>query len=133
MTVGVLLITHTGVGSSLLEAAAGILSAQPELTSAIDVPGDSDPDTVFEQALGQCRKFDQGNGVLVMTDLYGSTPSNIATRLPEHHNVVVISGVNLPMLVRALNYHTLPLDEVAGKAVSGGRDGVTMTIKKQAS
>ena len=89
MTVGILLITHTDLGQSLLRSARAILAAEPARAEAIGVPGDSDPDAMFEQALAACRRLDSGDGVLVLTDLYGSTPSNIASRLTEHHNTLV--------------------------------------------
>jgi len=133
MTVGILLITHTGLGHSLLRSARAILAAEPADAEAIDVPGDSDPDAVFEQALAACRRLDSGDGVLVLTDLYGSTPSNIAGRLAERHNVLVLAGVNLPMLVRALNYRASPLEELGRKALHGARDGMVMTTRKVAS
>jgi PTS system ascorbate-specific IIA component len=133
MTVGILLITHTDLGQSLLRSARAILAAEPARAEAIGVPGDSDPDAMFEQALAACRRLDSGDGVLVLTDLYGSTPSNIASRLTEHHNTLVLAGVNLPMLVRALNYRASPLDELGTKAMHGARDGVVMTMRKEAS
>jgi len=133
MTVGILLITHTGLGHSLLRSARAILAAEPALAEAIDVPGDCDPDAIFEQALAACRRLDSGDGILVLTDLYGSTPSNIAGRLTEHHNVLVLAGVNLPMLVRALNYRSSPLAELAEKAIHGARDGMVITKRKEAS
>ena len=133
MTVGILLITHTDLGQSLLRSARAILAAQPAHAEAIGVPGDSDPERVFEQALETCRRLDQGDGVLVLTDLYGSTPSNIAARLAEHHNVLVLAGVNLPMLVRALNYRASPLGELGDKALCGARDGVVLTARREAS
>jgi len=70
--------------------------------------------------------------VLVMTDLYGSTPSNIATRLTETHNVLVVSGVSVPMLLRVLNYPDSSLGKLGEIAVSGARNGVVITTRKQA-
>ena len=71
-------------------------------------------------------QLDEGDGVLVLTDAYGSTPSNIACRLGARRQVAVVTGLNLPMLLRVLNYPALPLDELKEKAVSGGRDGVLL-------
>ena len=133
MSIGILLVTHSGLGHSLLRSARVILAAEPADAEAIDVPGDSDPDAVFELALAACRRLDSGDGILVLTDLFGSTPSNIAGRLTEHHNVLVLAGVNLPMLVRALNYRASPLDELGRKALHGARDGMVMTTRKEAS
>ncbi|CAK0770012.1 hypothetical protein CCP3SC15_4060003 [Gammaproteobacteria bacterium] len=67
--------------------------------------------------------LDQGDGVLVLTDMYGSTPSNIACRL-DSEKVRIVAGVNLPMLIRVLNYSYLSLEDLTNKAISGGRDGI---------
>ena len=127
MNVGLLLITHDKLGSKLLDTAAMILGNAPLNTMTIDVPGDSNPDTVYADASAACAALDQGDGVLVLTDLYGSTPSNIATRLLDGNKVLVVSGLNVPMLVRVLNYASCSLDELASKAESGARDGIIMT------
>ena len=71
--------------------------------------------------------------MLVLTDLFGSTPSNIANRLINSHNVSVVSGVSVPMLLRIMNYPDSQLDKLGEIAVSGARDGVVVTSRKQAS
>lgn len=133
MNVGLLLITHNELGRQLLQTAAGILGHNPVRAQTIAVSGDDDPDSITDEASRLCRELDQGDGVLVLTDLYGSTPSNIAARLLKEHNVLVISGVNIPMLMRILNYPSLPLEELGDKAISGARDGILATTGKQAS
>ena len=124
MTVGLLIITHEAVGRALLTTATKIIGVCPVATELLPVPMDSDCDALFERACGMIEHVDQGSGVIVLTDMFGGTPSNIATRLAEVHSVRVISGVNLPMVVRILNYSNLDLDKVAGKACEGGRDGI---------
>jgi PTS system ascorbate-specific IIA component len=133
MNVGLLLITHDELGSKLLDTAAMILGRPPAGAVAIGVPGDSNPDTVYTDASAACAALDQGDGVLVLTDLYGSTPSNIAARLLDEHKVLVVSGLNVPMLVRVLNYASCSLEELASKAESGARDGIIMMKETQAS
>ena len=133
MSVGLLLITHNELGQQLLSTAAGILGHTPLRVEAIGVAGDSNPDHVASEAGRLCSKLDQGDGVLVLTDLFGSTPSNIATRLLEQHRVLVLAGVNVPMLVRIFNYPSLPLEELGNKANSGARDGVILASSKKAS
>ena len=66
----------------------------------------------------------QQSGVLVLTDIYGATPSNIAMKLIQPGRVEGVAGVNLPMLIRALTYRDEPLDSVLDKAVSGAIEGV---------
>ena len=77
-----------------------------------------------EQAQGMVQELDRGDGVLVLTDMYGSTPSNIAAGLQKEGKVSVVAGINLPMLIRVLNYPFLDLAALAEKALSGGRDGI---------
>jgi len=116
----------------MLDATTGILGKCPLQALAITVNQDCDPDLVFELASEACTALDRGEGVLVLTDLYGSTPSNIATRLMDRHPVCIISGVNIPMLLRIMNYPKLGLEMLAEKAASGAHDGVIVTSRKQA-
>ncbi len=115
--------------------------AYPQLRS-LEVKQDDDPVHLLTRARRLIAEIQQGKGVLVLTDMYGSTPSNIAHRLSESPSntsgtshaepplsesptgIRVIAGINLPMLVRALNYAHLTLDELALKALSGGKDGI---------
>jgi PTS system ascorbate-specific IIA component len=88
-------------------------------------------DTPPEALLARCQRLadevDRGEGLLVLTDLYGSTPANVALALARGRaHTRVIAGVNLPMLLRALNYAALDLDTLVDKALDGGRDGVRL-------
>lgn len=124
MTVGILLICHNDIGGQLIETATDMLERLPTRLDHLDVRQDDDPIDLLNAARRRVTQLDGGQGVLVMTDMYGSTPSNIAHRLRDQHDVQVLSGVNLPMLVRALNYPRLPLDEMTEKARNGGREGI---------
>lgn len=124
MSVGLLIITHNRIGQELLYSATVMMEVCPLNALALQVHQDCDPDESFEEANKMIRTLDQGKGVLVLTDMFGSTPSNIANRLPEDSNIMVVSGVNLPMLIRVLNYPSLSLEDLATKALSGGRDGI---------
>ena len=126
MSVGLLIVSHGKLGDYLLETAAQMLGVCPLATAVLPVSFDSDPDVIFEQAAQIIARLDSGNGVLILTDMYGSTPSNIVNRLQHRHQVRIVAGVNLPMLIRVLNYPRLNLDELAYKALSGGRDGVVL-------
>jgi PTS system ascorbate-specific IIA component len=95
------------------------------------VAPESDPDAMREQAASLIREVDRGDGVLVLTDLFGSTPSNIATALQHNHKVISVAGINLPMLLRVMNYPKLGLRELAEKALSGGRDGVLHCVDEE--
>ena len=124
MNAGILLLTHGNLGAVLLQSATDVLGVCPLRARTLAAPPGCDTDQVLAEARAAAAELDEGDGVLVLTDLFGATPSNIACRLREHLNVRVVAGVNLPMLIRVLNYPRLSLDELADKAISGGRDGI---------
>jgi len=124
MTVSVLLITHDNVGKALLEAAINTLSFCPLSAEILSIQADCDPEPTIQHAMQKIHNLDHGQGVLILTDIYGSTPSNIACALSDKENVRIISGINLPMLIRVLNYPNLELDELVIKAISGGKEGI---------
>jgi mannose PTS system EIIA component len=125
VSVGVLLVTHQTLGSALLRVASGIFGRCPVNAEALEVENDAPCDIRLDEARRLVARLDTGDGVLVLTDIYGSTPANLARDLlAGPGRVRVLAGVNLPMLVRALNYAGLDLDSVVEKALVGGRDGV---------
>ena len=124
MTVGLLLISHEGLGAALLECSRVALGRCPLPVRMLYASRDCDPAKLLKEAEGLVAALDTGSGVLVLTDLYGATPCNIAARLVANPGIRVVSGMNLPMLIRVLNYPNLDLDTLADKAVTGGQDGV---------
>ena len=127
MSVALLIITHAPLGSATLEAARGTLGTTPLPVAVMDIPLDADPQREQQRAESLLRELDQGDGVLVLTDLYGSTPSNIASRLLQPGcDIRLLSGLSLPMLIRTMNYPTLPLDKLAEKAQSGAHAGILL-------
>lgn len=124
MTVGVLIISHDGIGHAMHETAVAALGGCPVEARLLSASRDCDPDSLAGHAAELVAQIDDGDGVLVLTDLYGSTPSNVARRLVGSRHVRVVAGLNLPMLIRVLNYPRLPLDALVAKAVSGGLDGI---------
>ncbi len=125
MSVGILLITHQGIGNALLSVATRLLRTLPLETVAFEVPFDGDMDALLPQASAALRRVDGGHGVLVLTDLYGATPSNIAAKLARLGTPVRrVSALSLPMLLRVMNYADLPLDELPAVAAAGARNGV---------
>jgi PTS system ascorbate-specific IIA component len=122
--VGILIIAHGTLGESLIHCASHVMGSRPPHLMQIGVSIQDDPQRVLPQAIKMVRGLDQGSGVLVLTDVYGATPSNIAARLLIPGKVEGVAGVNLPMLVRALTYRKEPLRTVIAKATSGGIEGV---------
>ncbi len=124
MSVGLLIITHNDIGKELLKAATEMLGVCPLEAVTYSVSRNSDPDDLERKARESITRLDSGDGVLILTDAYGSTPSNISTRLLDDSHTHMVSGVNLPMLIRVLNYPRLGLDALTEKALSGGNDGI---------
>ena len=127
MTTAVLLLTHTGLGDALIAAARGVVGALSLRVAAVEFGMGEDPTPFSYRAAKQLRDLDAGAGVLVLTDLYGSTPSNVAAQLASQGvSLRRVSGLNLPMLLRVLNYPEQSLDELAQTAATGGRSGVVI-------
>lgn len=127
MAVGVLLITHQGIGSALVAVATQLLGSLPLPVEALEVSCQADPDALLPQASAALRRVDGGHGVLVLTDVYGATPSNLAARLARLGTPVRrVSAVNLPMLLRVMNYADLDLDELPAVAAAGARNAVVL-------
>ncbi len=133
MNVGLLVVAHGELGKALVEAATGTLGNCPLPVEVMACSRECDPERVLSRAQGLLERLDHGDGVLVLTDLYGSTPANIACALADAgaSRVRVVSGVNLPMLIRVFNYPQLGLDALSEKAASAGRDGVVLVCKEQ--
>jgi len=125
MAVGILLITHTGIGPALVASATRLLRQLPLRTEAFEVAYDADSALLLPAASAALRRVDDGFGVLVLTDLYGATPSNLAAQLARIGTPVRrVSAVSLPMLLRVMNYADLSLDELPAIAAAGARNGV---------
>jgi len=123
--IGILIVSHGAFGEALIHCASHVLGRRPLYLRQLGVTVHDDPEAIRPVAEDLIRFLDQGAGVLVLTDIYGATPSNIASALLKPGRVEGIAGVNLPMLIRALTYRESPLATVIEKALSGGTEGVT--------
>ncbi|HSR64721.1 MAG TPA: PTS fructose IIA subunit family protein [Xanthomonadaceae bacterium] len=124
MAVGILLVTHEGIGCALLAVATRLLRQLPLRAEAFEVAFDAEPLALLPAASAALRRVDGGDGVLVLTDLYGATPSNLAAQLARLGTPVRrVSALSLPMLLRVLNYADLGLDELPRVAAAGTRNG----------
>lgn len=121
---GILIVAHGAFGEALIHCASHVLGGRPLHVLQIGVSARDDPEAILAQAQELVRRLDQGGGVLVLTDVCGATPSNIATRLLQPGRVEGLAGVSLPMLIRALTYRNEPIETLVQKAMSGGHEGV---------
>jgi PTS system ascorbate-specific IIA component len=122
--IGVLIVAHGGLGDSLVAAVTHVLGARPPQFDVLAVAPDDDPSALLPKARKAVASLDTGEGVAVLSDLYGATPSNLAMKLAKPGHVEVIAGVNLPMLVRTFTYRTRGMETLVKKAISGGCEGV---------
>lgn len=122
--IGVLVISHGAIGEALLSSAEQILGAKQARTAALGVSRNDNPDAVLERARALAARLDEGAGVLVLTDMFGATPCNVAARLLADGRIEGVAGVSLPMLVRVLSSRNGSLPAAVQRALSGGAEGV---------
>ena len=127
--IGLLLITHDALGESLIQCACHVLNKRPLQIMQLGVAAGDDPIDLLPLARQLLTLVDSGEGVLVMTDIYGASPSNLAAKLLESGKVEGLAGVSLPMLLRAINYRDKGMETLLMRATGGGRDGVLNMLK----
>ena len=122
--IGILLITHGSLGEALVQNACHVLNKRPPQLGQLGVSAQDDPLDLLPLARRMLQFVDNGKGVLVLTDIFGASPANLAFKLLERGRVEGLAGVNLPMLLRALTYRDKGWDTLITRARDGGRDGI---------
>ncbi|MCL2523200.1 MAG: PTS fructose transporter subunit IIA [Betaproteobacteria bacterium] len=122
--IGILLITHGSFGEALVQNACHVLNKRPAQLNQLGVGAQDDPNDLLPLARQMLAGVDAGDGALVLTDIFGATPSNLAQKLLEPGRVEGLAGVNLPMLLRALSYREQGREIMRLRARAGGRDGI---------
>lgn len=124
MSTGILLITHPGIGNAILHCARRIVVDCPLRTKCLEVPLDASIEKLTAQARDVVQRLDEGDGVLILTDIFGATPNNIARQLEQAGQVTVLAGLSLPMLVRLFNYPDNSLQNMCRNAIQGATRGI---------
>ena len=122
--IGILLITHGSFGEALVQNACHVLNNRPVQVNQLGVSAQDDPLDLLPLALQMLDLVDNGDGVLILTDIFGASPANLAIKLLDPGRVEGLTGVNLPMLLRALTYREKGMEILLQRARDGGRDGV---------
>ena len=122
--IGIFLVTHATLGESLIQCACHVLNKRPPQIAQLCVSAQDDPLDILPLARSMLGWVDSGDGVLLLTDIYGATPSNIAAKLAVPDKVELVAGVNLPMLLRVLTYRDRDMQTLVKRAVAGACDGV---------
>ncbi len=127
MTVGILIITHETIGDSLIKTINNTFGGPLSHIDNLCIPLNGSPEDYQDEALAKALKLDTGEGILLLGDLFGATPSNIAVRVTDVlEHAQLVCGINLPMLMRVVNYSDKSLSELADIAVKGGQSGITL-------
>ncbi len=124
MTVALFFVTHEGIASNLITISEAIIKKTNDNLSYFEVPMGADIDLMNEAIEKKLQQLDTEKGLVFITDIYGSTPSNIAMKVADRHHADLISGVNLPMIIRLLNYRDEPVSSLIQKALAGANKGI---------
>lgn len=126
--ISIILLTQEEMGRGLLNAVEHVLGNRPERLDIQPIDYHQSQEALAQALSERIRTIDQGDGVLVLADIYGSSHTNAACQLLEPGRIELVSGINLPMLVRVLNYRNLSMDALLRKAQSGGTEGIVRAI-----
>jgi PTS system ascorbate-specific IIA component len=122
--IGILIIAHGSLGESLKECAKHVIGNEPRQLAFLAVNNLDDPNELLPKAQALVEELNHGDGVLVLSDMYGATPCNIVSKLLVPGMVEGVAGANMPMIVRTMTYRHESLMALVEKAISGGREGV---------
>ena len=129
--IGILLITHGELGKSLVKCAAYILGNKLQFIDSFVIENDYDQENIYKEISKKINLLDQGDGVLILTDIFGATPCNIITKIITPGKVHAIAGVNLPMLIRSISYQNESLNILIDRAIAGAQDGIIQIQSNQ--
>ena len=101
--IGIVIVTHRQLGEALIDTAGFILAATPENVVSVSIDMNENADKLREKISGGIKKVNQKEGVLILTDMFGGTPSNLSYSFLEEGRIEVLSGVNLPILIKTIN------------------------------
>jgi PTS system ascorbate-specific IIA component len=122
--IGILLITHGELGKSLIDCATHVLGDKPKFLDSLTIENDCAHENMYKEISEKINRLNQGDGVLILTDIFGATPCNIITKIIEPGKVNAIAGVNLSMLIRSISYRHESFDALIAKAIEGAKNGI---------
>ncbi len=126
MNIGVVIVTHYELGEQMLQALRSIIPTAPEFY-AVSVSPDQSVDEMRKAISDKLAKADNGQGVLILTDMFGGTPSNIALSFLDEFKVEVVTGINLPMLIKLATLRDEKnLEELASFIKDYGRRNISV-------
>jgi PTS system ascorbate-specific IIA component len=120
--VGILLVTHNGLGDSFVDCINHVLGEVPHNLKVLSVLADDDPEQKLIEGEVLIKQLDTGGGVLILADIFGATPSNIGRKLCHAEQVIGVTGLNLPMLLRVVRHPEKAMPDLVKIAIEGGRE-----------
>jgi mannose PTS system EIIA component len=126
--IGIVLVTHGNMARGLIAAMEHVVGPQ-QCVSAVCIGANDDMEKRRAEILESTRACDTGDGVIVLTDLFGGTPSNLAISIMGQARIEVLAGVNLPMLVKLASVRTRPIAEAVRMAQEAGRKYITIASR----
>ncbi len=135
MTVGILIVTHNNSGKELLSCCNSIFGAAPLAIETIGVSSKDSPEDAQAKIKTSIENLDEGDGVLLITDLYGATPCNLSIKVMQDipNKIKIITGINLQMVLKTFNYFNLDLEQLAAKVLFGGSNGINLINKEKSA
>jgi PTS system mannose-specific IIA component len=125
--IGIVIVTHRQLGDALIDAAEFIIGDRPDTMVSVSINLNENVDKLREKIAAGIKKVDKKKGVLILTDMFGGTPSNLSYSFLEEGRVEVISGVNLPILIKAADIQTdMELSELAEHLESFGKKSISL-------
>lgn len=122
--IGLLILAEKNFGAGMIATVVHTLACRPPQLEATEFDHSAPPEQIETSLHQSIQKVDRGEGVLILADVYGATHTNIACRLLKRGTIELITGINLPMLLRVLNYRHSDMDDLIDKALGGGCGGI---------
>ena len=119
---GILVVAHNALGESLVDCVIHVLGKKPDNLKVLSVYAKDDPKEKLKEGHKLIKKLDRGKGVLILADIFGATPSNVARQLCHAEHIMGVAGVNLPMLLRVVCHPDKDMPQLAQIALEGGRE-----------
>ena len=125
--IGIVIVTHRQLGDALIDAAQSIIGSKPMMTVAVSIDLNESAESLREKISQGIKEVEQKEGILILTDMFGGTPSNLSYSFLEEGRVEVLSGVNLPILIKALNSRKqADLSELAKMLEASGKKSISL-------
>jgi len=119
---GILVVAHNGLGESLVDCVKHVLGEESDSLKVLSVYPEDDPQQKLAEGHELIKQLNRGKGVLILADIFGATPSNVARQLCHEEHIMGVAGVNLPMLLRVVCHPNKTMPELAQIALDGGRE-----------